>query len=306
MSWKGREGMVSEFDQAFLTPEQVAKIEEYKKMYAEGQATGNQTMMDAAHAGAEAERATANYSGNTDGSGYIPLSAPSANTADTYNATYNNNSNGYIEEMYRQKQEAQEAALRSAYEQNVNTLNATKEKIPGQYQEARNAAAGQAAVQRSNFNEYAAASGLNSGAGGQAQLAFSNALQGNLSGLDKAQANALSELDLQMANLETSYRNAVQQAIAQGEFDKAQALYQEFQNQRSLATQQAQFDQTMGYNYATLNYDKTSGAQAAALVKAQTLAQYGDFSGYRELGWTDEQIAAMEAAYAALKAGGYS
>lgn len=298
--------MASEFDIALLTPEQVAKIDEYKKLYAEGQTTGNQTMMDAAHAGAEAERATAHYSGNRDGSGYIPLSDPSTNTSDTYNATYNNEANGYIEEMYRQKQAAQEAALNSAYEQNVNTLNATKEKIPGQYQEARNATAGQAAVQRSNFNEYAAASGLNSGAGGQAQLAFGNTLQGNLSGLDKAQANALAELDLQIANLETNYRNAVQQAIAQGEFEKAQALYNDYQTKQAQMLNQHQFDAQMNYNYATLDYNKLNAAQAAALVKAQTLAQYGDFSGYKELGWTDEQIAFMEKAYAEFKAGGYS
>lgn len=39
-------------------------------------------------------------------------------------------------------------------------------------------------------------------------------------------------------------------------------------------------------------------AQAEAQQRAATLAQYGDFSGYRELGYTADQIAGMEAAYA--------
>lgn len=33
------------------------------------------------------------------------------------------------------------------------------------------------------------------------------------------------------------------------------------------------------------------------LQQAQTMAQYGDFSGYRDLGYTDDQIAKMQAAY---------
>ena len=34
-----------------------------------------------------------------------------------------------------------------------------------------------------------------------------------------------------------------------------------------------------------------------AAEKAETLAKYGDFSGYRALGFSEEEIAAMEKAY---------
>ena len=68
--------------------------------------------------------------------------------------------------------------------------------------------------------------GLNTGASGQAQLALSNVLQSNLANINRAQADALSQLDLQINNLTTQYRNDVARAIAEGDFAKAQAVQQ--------------------------------------------------------------------------------
>jgi hypothetical protein len=44
-------------------------------------------------------------------------------------------------------------------------------------------------------------------------------------------------------------------------------------------------------------WDRTSDETdyERSLAQAQTLAQYGDFSGYQALGYTDDQIAAMRA-----------
>lgn len=44
--------------------------------------------------------------------------------------------------------------------------------------------------------------------------------------------------------------------------------------------------------------EREAEAKAAAQQKAQVLAQYGDFSGYAEMGYTPAQIAQMEAVYA--------
>lgn len=44
---------------------------------------------------------------------------------------------------------------------------------------------------------------------------------------------------------------------------------------------------------------KAQNATAAQETKAETLAQYGDFSGYKALGYSDAEIAAMTAAYKA-------
>lgn len=133
----------------------------------------------------------------------------------------------YIEEMNRAQQEAALAELRAAYEKNLAGLDRTQQSISPTYQAARNQAAGNAARQQQAFNEYAAAYGLNSGTAGQAQLAMSNALQGNLSGIDTAEANALSDLELQRSQTEIDYNNAIAQAKAEGNYQLAQQLYTE-------------------------------------------------------------------------------
>jgi len=46
-------------------------------------------------------------------------------------------------------------------------------------------------------------------------------------------------------------------------------------------------------------YSTAQNAAAAKETKAETLAQYGDFSGYKDLGYSDAEIAAMTAAYKA-------
>lgn len=53
-------------------------------------------------------------------------------------------------------------------------------------------------------------------------------------------------------------------------------------------------DQRYDQQYAD---SQKESEQAAALEKAETLAAYGDFSGYKALGYTDAQINLMQAAY---------
>lgn len=138
-----------------------------------------------------------------------------------------NDYSDYIEEMNRAQQEAALAELRAAYEKNLAGMDRTQQSISPTYQAARNQAAGNAARQQQAFNEYAAAYGLNSGAAGQAQLAMSNALQGNLSDIDTAEADALSDLELQRSQTEIDYNNAIAQAKADGDYQLAQQLYTE-------------------------------------------------------------------------------
>ena len=102
-------------------------------------------------------------------------------------------------------------ALRGAYDKNMLTLDQSAAKIPEEYQTARNQTATQAEMQKQAMNESFAASGLNTGAGSQAELARSNVLQSNLSAIGKAEANALAEVE------------NVAQAIADGNLARAQA-----------------------------------------------------------------------------------
>lgn len=138
------------------------------------------------------------------------------------------NSNQYITDMYNQKIQAAEDALTSAYNRNVLAENAAKAQIPGTYNDARNATAATSAVNQHNFNEQAAANGLNSGTGSQAALAMNNSLQTNMGNLDKQQAKDTAAADLQLAQLAAKYQSDIAAAIADGKFQEAQALYKQY------------------------------------------------------------------------------
>ena len=107
---------------------------------------------------------------------------------------------------------------------------------------------------RRNFNQQAAGSGLNTGTASQAALAQNSTWQRDYGNLRTAEADALTEADRQMAALETQYKSAVAQAIAENDYNRAKALMDEYGNQES---------------------------RDAAMAK--TLASYGDFSGYAKL-----------------------
>ena len=133
----------------------------------------------------------------------------------------------YINAMYDANAAKQKAALEEQYIANVGTLDRQAAKIPGQYDAAANQAAAQAAINRANFNEQAAATGLNTGAAGQAALAQNNALLGEISAIRKNQADALGDVEAQRASLMQQYQAAIKAAIANNEADRAAALYNE-------------------------------------------------------------------------------
>ena len=133
----------------------------------------------------------------------------------------------YIKAMYDASQKAQEEALRASYEKNTGALDYQQGKIAPTYDAAANNAGAQAAIQRANFNESANASGLNTGAGSQAELSMRNAEAANISAIRKAQADAQADLDFQRSQLTLEYQNAIREAIAKNELQKAQALYEE-------------------------------------------------------------------------------
>jgi hypothetical protein len=178
-------------------------------------------------------------------------------------------------------------------------LDATAAKIPEQYTAARNQTAASAEQGRRNFNEYAAASGLNTGTGGQAQLAINTTLQGNLNTINQAEADALADIETQRLQIQAEYQTAIAQAIAESNIAKAQALYEE-------AIRVDDGMVTAALNQADENYRAWSANQAvseqerAALEsQAKNLANYGDFSGYSQLGYTADQIAQMQSVWAA-------
>ncbi len=140
----------------------------------------------------------------------------------------------YLKELYAQKVAAELAALKSAYEQNTATLDASRAQIAPVYDIARNSAANQNALSRGRFQEMAVANGLNTGTTGQAALAQDIALQQNLSQIDREQAEKTAAIDLQRSQLDTEYRNAIAKAEATGDAELANALYEEYVRQQNL------------------------------------------------------------------------
>ena len=122
---------------------------------------------------------------------------------------------------------------------------------------------------RQNFNNQAAATGINSGTASQAALARGGEYQRDFGNLRTAEANATAEADRQMANLTAEYQSNIRAALADNDYKKAQALLDEYNN---------------GYQ--------------RDLKNAQILAEFGDFSGFLNL-YGEDQAKNMEAVWRA-------
>lgn len=159
-----------------------------------------------------------------------------------------------VNDLYDAKQQSQLTQLESAYQASRAEAEAARDKLPGQYQQQANDLAAQYERNRRNFNMQAENSGLNTGTASQAALAQNSAYQRDMGALRTAQADAMTEADRGIAELERQYQANVSSAIADNDYQRAQALLNEYNN---------------GYT--------------RDLNTAKTLAAYGDFSGYAGL-----------------------
>lgn len=159
-----------------------------------------------------------------------------------------------INDMYDAKQQSQLQQLESAYQASRSEAEAARDKLPGQYQQQANDLSAQYERNRRNFNIQAAGAGLNTGTASQEALAQNSAYQRDMGNLRTSQAEAMSEADRGIAELERQYQANVSSAIADNDYQRAQALLNEYNN---------------GYT--------------RDLNTAKTLAAYGDFSGYAGL-----------------------
>lgn len=73
--------VVSQYDSTYMSSSQQSKIASYTTDYDTAKVSGDTAGMTAAHASAEAVRATANYSGGADGSEYISLGSSSSSSS---------------------------------------------------------------------------------------------------------------------------------------------------------------------------------------------------------------------------------
>ena len=205
--------------------------------------------------------ATGNTGGGIGGTG----TGETGNTGNTGNTGYEytgTDLTDYRKELYAKNLEAELANLKSTYDTNVADLEAQQKDIKQQFEAARNQTAAQYDLGRMRFNEYALANGLNTGTAGQGVLAQSAAYQGNLADIGSQEASAMSDNSLQLTKLAAQYNAAINEAKATGDFQLAQALYDELVRQENVAIQQQQAAQEQANWEKQFEYQQQLAAQS--------------------------------------------
>lgn len=124
---------------------------------------------------------------------------------------------------------------------------------------------------------------------------LANSYQGNLSASELARRAAIQDVNNQVANL----RAEAEAQKAQTAYDLSGEQFRAWQWAKEMQNQLQQFQKQQEWNKYT--WEKEFGmAQNDAdyqrqLAAAKMLEQYGDFSGYKALGFNDAQIAGMKA-----------
>lgn len=187
-----------------------------------------------------------------------------------------NSQEDYIRQMYEASLAAGKAQLESDYNQNLSDLGAEESKLGKIYYEQMRQAQAQSDRNRQAFQEYANARGLNSGTGGQAELAQQNQLSSNLNTLRQSEAEKRAEVERQRVLLGQQYQSAIQKAQAENDLAKAKALYEEAVrvDEAISAASQADADRAMQI-FNMLNN--------TALSAAGAYASQGDMSLYQKL-----------------------
>lgn len=258
-------------------------------------AAGDQAGMDAAHRQAEAIRSQYGYSGGSDGSQYIPFGTSKKEFSYSSAPTYTSKYQSQIDELT-------EAILgRDPFEYNY-----LEDPNYQQYEESYTRS-GQRAMQDTLGQVAARTGGLASSyATTASQQTYDNYMAQLADKIPELRQAAYAmyqdEGDTMRANLDMLL------ALEQGDYAKYQNLLNQYNNDRNFAYNQyrdnigdTRYEQEWDYNVgrdqiSDQRYDQEWNYQTA-MDRAQLLAAAGDFSGYKELGFTDAQIANLENAW---------
>lgn len=275
-------------------------------------AAGKTTWADA-HDYVERIRSNYGYSGDSDGSRYIPLEMGgggrgnggggfSYEAAPTYTSRYQNQ----IDDLTRQ------ILNREAF-----SYDPEKDPTYQQYKESytRN---GERAMQDTLGQVSARTGGLASSyAGSAAQQTYDNYMGALADKIPELKQLAYSmyqdEGNTQRANLEMLV------ALEQGDYAKYADLLAQYNTDRSFdygvhrdnigdERYNNEWNYSVGRDQIADKRYEDETEYNRALAKAQTLAAGGDFSGYKALGYTDQEIAGLKSAYnkaqASVRSGG--
>jgi hypothetical protein len=273
------------YDDAIMNEADRQKVAALGEQWKTANAAGNTAAADNAHAQAEAIRAKYGYSGGAGGDQYISTGTNTVLRAPT-------DQSAKVNTMYDNNYNARTAALEAAYNQKNMDYDRAESQIAPVYDTQRNDLATQFEIARHNMGERAAANGINSGTGTQIALSQQNEYLRDYGNLNKAEATARSDLAFERAKTSAAYRDAVAQALAENDVERAKALYDEAVRVDNGLVSVSQSQMAMDMQRDATEWNR-------AKDRADDLAKFGDFSGYEALGYTPDQIAQMRTVWAA-------
>ena len=228
-----------------------------------------------------------------------------------------------ITNMYNSALQGNLAQLETANQINNANLEANRADLQKNYTQALNTQAADYERNRMNLNTQLAGNGMNVGTGSQAALAMNSANQQAMGAINAAKVKAEDDLNRQISNLNIQYQGDIAAAIANNDYEKAAALYndklqreQQLTSYYKMAMQEAEQRAAVGdfsayaglygqdmANQAQVEWQRQRDyedqqrqqQQAAyelemeqarwkqALQDAQNRAQYGDFGAYAQL-----------------------
>lgn len=296
-------------------------IQQAKDDYARAQAAGDTAGMARAHQTAEQIRAQFGYSGGEDGSLYVPQQTyepviPQAPTIPAWDTSgWGASGSSGVSQAQEQAQELYEAALaeleraRQAQQQALQAeidraLLALNAQIPGIERSAADANAGAYETWLRATHPFGAAAQrqsqlglLNSGYSESNLASLGNTYQSVVGSNEQAKLDWLRQIDL--AREEAKLTGGIEKANQMAEFAKLMAQ-QRFDQGSALLNAAVQSGE-LGLSQQQLMYEMEQDERSQLETLAALLARYGIFDGYRALGVSDEQIAAMEAYWRALQ-----
>ena len=213
-----------------------------------------------------------------------------------------------IRKMYEASLAANKSQLESDYNQNLSDLGAEEGKLGSIYYEQQRQAQAEADRNRQAFQEYANARGLNSGTGGQAELAQQNQLAANMNNLRQSEAEKRAEIERQRQLLGQQYQSAIQKAQADNDLNLAKALYEEAVRVDESLTNAAKADADRALQmFNVLNSSVMSSAGSNASAYAELLGiSGGNTEQLNEMYNKAQQIVSSGGYYGKSSSGGSS
>ncbi len=272
-------------------------VSQAKEMWNKGYSLGDQSMMDFAHQMAENERAKSGYSGGADGSDYIKLQQSygsggfSYDTAPTYADKYQSQIDDLLNQILNREDFSYDVTKDPLYAQYAQQYQT-------EGQRSMRDTMGQIASRTGGM-----ASSYGTTAAQQAGDYYASQLANKVPELYQlAYGMYLDDKESQVEDL------GLLQSMSDTQYGRFRDTMSDWRNDRDFAygvyrdeigdkQWKQQFD--YGASQDSIANDRYAAEYQyqQALDQAETLAKYGDFSGYKALGYTDTQIAAMQKSY---------